>query len=174
MKLKKALSYLGLSKERKKGPPVRRTFRSGGRRKKSSKSVLWEKADDINKRVEKLLKLSELPFNIENITTLRSYSSKARAYARIWGLTKVWQLSLGIPAHYIIEVLSEKFDGLSDEKKDEVLLHELAHIPNNFSGSLIPHIRRGKRNFHGKVDRLIESVRMNSQDIRYQKSNIKI
>ena len=160
MRLTKVLKYIGLNNKIRKRPMVRRIVKSVGR-KKTRKSVLWEKADDIGTRVERLIRLSELPFDIKNITTLRSYSSKARAYARIWGLTKVWQLSLGVPAHYIIEVLSEKFDDLTESKKDEVLLHELAHIPNNFSGSLIPHIRRGKRNFHGKVDKLIQSVRMN-------------
>lgn len=168
MKLKKALRYIGLNNNKRKRPSVRRILWSGGRkRKKSSKSVLWEKANDINKRVEKLIKLASLSYNIQNITTLRSYSSKARAYARIWGLSKVWQLSLNIPPHYIIEVLSEKFDSLPDEKKDEVLLHELAHIPGNFSGSLLPHIRRGKRSFRNKVDRLIHSVRINSKVNKY-------
>ena len=164
MKLKKALKYIGLNKRRKKHP-IRKILLSEGRKrsKKASKAVLWKKADDVSMRLKKLIELSSLPYKIENITTLRSYSSKAKAYARIWGLSKVWQLSLNTPPHYIIEVLSEKFDGLSKDKQDEVLLHELAHIPNNFSGSLLPHIRRGKRSFRGKVDRLIREVRMNSK-----------
>lgn len=54
MKLRKALKYIGLSKERKKR-----------RKRKSSKAVLWEKADDINSRLEKLIKLSSLPYNIK-------------------------------------------------------------------------------------------------------------
>ena len=133
------------------------------RRKKSSNPVLWEKATDIEKRIVRLIRLSSLPYKPENITTLRSFNSKARAYARIWGLSKVWQLSLNIHPHYIIEVLSEKYDCLPDNKKDEVLLHELAHIPSNFSGSLLPHIRHGKRSFRNKVDKLIQSVKLNSK-----------
>ena len=150
MRLKKALKYIRLTKEKKKR-----------RMKKTSSAVLWEKASDVEKDLKRLINLSKLPYDIKNITSLRSYNSRARAYARIWGLSRVWQMSLNVPPHYIIEILSEKFDELSKERKDEVLLHELAHIPSNFSGSLLPHIRRGKRNFKSKVDRLIREVRMN-------------
>lgn len=155
MKLKKALKYLRFKSRRR----VKR-----GKR-KTSKSVVWEKADDIDRKIKNLIKLSKLPFDANNINCLRSYNSKSRAYARIWGLSKVWQLSLNIKPIYVIEVLSEKYDNLPDDKKDEVLLHELAHIPNNFSGSLLPHIRRGKRSFSKKVDNLIKEVKQNSKYI---------
>lgn len=146
MKLKKVLKYI--------------KYKSKIR--KNIKQVTWEHATDIKKRLKKLLYLSSLPFKIENISTLRSHNSKARAYARIWGLSKVWQIALNVTPHYVIEVLSERYDNLTNEKKDEILLHELAHIPNNFSGSLIPHIRYGKRSFRNKVDKLILSVKLNS------------
>ena len=154
MRLKRALKYIKWTEKKKK----RRKNRNN-----SSKAVLWEKASDVEKDLKRLIDLSKLPYDIKNITSLRSYNSHARAYARIWGLSRVWQMSLNVPPHYIIEILSEKFDSLSKERKDEVLLHELAHIPSNFSGSLLPHIRRGKRNFKSKVDRLIREVRMNKQ-----------
>jgi predicted metallopeptidase len=86
---------------------------------------------------------------------MRSNLSSSRAYARIWGLSKVWQMALSQKPAYIIEVLSQHFDKLTDKDKDKVLLHELAHIPKNFSGSLLAHIRhRGKRNFHDRVEEL--------------------
>jgi predicted metallopeptidase len=85
---------------------------------------------------------------------MRSENSQTRAYARIWGLSKVWQQALKQKPAYIVEVISEKYDKLSNIEKDKVLLHELTHIPKNFSGSLVPHIRRGKRNFHRKVEDL--------------------
>jgi len=154
MRLKRALKYIKWTEKKKK----RRKNRNN-----SSKAVLWEKASDVEKDLKRLIDLSKLPYDIKNITSLRSYNSHARAYARIWGLSRVWQMSLNVPPHYIIEILSEKFDSLSKERKDKVLLHELAHIPSNFSGSLLPHIRRGKRNFKSKVDRLIREVRMNKQ-----------
>lgn len=129
-----------------------------GVRKKSKKraKVNWSRAFDIKKRVLHLIKSLNLEWIIPSrIYCFRSTNSTSRAYARIWGLSKVWQLALDIEPSYIIEVLSEKFDDLSDKEKDRVLVHELAHIPKNFSGSLLPHIRRrGKRNFHDRVEEL--------------------
>ena len=97
-----------------------------------------------------------LPIKTSRIFAYRSTSSKTRAYARIWGLNSLWQRTLKVGPAYIVEVLSEHYDGLSETEKDKVLLHEITHIPKNFSGALVPHIRRGKRNFHNKVDSLIE------------------
>lgn len=121
---------------------------------KSNKSVEWRQAPDIKKKVLHLIKALEMSWiNTPKIFFLRSENSKARAYARIWGLSKVWQMVLSEKPTYIIEVISEKFDKLSEREKDKVLIHELTHIPKNFSGSLLPHIRRrGKRNFNEKVN----------------------
>jgi len=67
-----------------------------------------------------------------------------------------WRCGLKTKPAYVIEVLSEKFDHLGQKEKDEILLHEIAHIPKNFSGSLLPHIRKkGKRNFHDRVHELV-------------------
>lgn len=130
-------------------------------RKRKSSSVNWVKAPDIKKRVVKLSKTLKLDWlDNPNIYCFRSYNSRSRAYARIWGLTKVWQQALSTKPAYIIEVLSEKFDHLNGEKQDEIILHEIAHIPKNFSGSLLPHIKkRGKRNFNDRVRQLIRRQR---------------
>lgn len=52
---------------------------------------------------------------------------------------KIWQLALGINAHYIVEVISEKFDRLNQEEQDKVLIHELMHIPFCFGGGFKHH-----------------------------------
>lgn len=125
---------------------------------KSSKkgSIDWQDAPDIKKRVVVLLdSIENFNFSKDRIFCFRSTSAKTRAIARIWGFSKIWQLALQQEPAYVIEVISEKFDHMSERQKDEVLLHEIAHIPNNFSGALVPHIRRGKRNFYTKVKRLI-------------------
>jgi predicted metallopeptidase len=64
---------------------------------------------------------------------------------------RLWQETLGIPAVYCIEVISEKFDTLPKDRQIEVLFHELAHIPKNFSGALLPHTRHHKGSFHDKL-----------------------
>ena len=81
----------------------------------------------------------------DNLICFKSYGSKSRAIARIWSLPKIWQIGLNVEAHYCIEVVSEKFDCLSREEQDKVLIHELLHIPKNFSGSLLPHRHKSRR-----------------------------
>ena|SRR5688572_13226121 len=123
---------------------------------KSSKFE-WKKAPDVKVRIIKLVRDLEMEYiKPRSIYAYRSNNSKTRAYARIWGLAKLWQEVLSVRPTYIIEVLSQHFDDLSDKEKDKVLLHELTHITKNFSGALVPHIRHGKRNFHDKVDALVE------------------
>ena len=123
-------------------------------------NINWQKAPDIEKRIGKLVTSLEMDWiKKTDIHCFRSENSRARAYARIWGLSRVWQIALNERPSYIIEVLTEKFDKLSQNRQDEVLIHELAHIPKNFSGSLLPHIRkRGKRNFHDRVNRMVRRL----------------
>ncbi len=126
-------------------------------RKRKKGRVEWVSAPDINKRVKRIVTSLELDWIKKGqIHCFSSKNSKSRAHARIWGLSKIWQKALGKEPAYIIEVLSEKFDNLSTLEQDKVLLHELAHIPKNFSGSLLPHVRKkGKRNFEDRVRQLV-------------------
>ena len=116
----------------------------------------WEEAADIKKRAFKLvtsLKMDNILF--ERVFFYRSTGSKSRAYARTWGLPKLWQNALNVEPAYIIEVISRYFDKLSPSDMDKVILHELTHIPKNFSGALLPHTKKRKGSFHHKLDDLI-------------------
>ena len=116
-----------------------------GRVQKSTKQVEWKEAIDIRVRTKKLVSLLDLSWiDVEKLHFYRSQNSKARAYARTWGLPKLWQRSLNVDPAYIIEVIAERFDKLSLPDQDKVILHELTHIPRNFSGALLPHTRRTK------------------------------
>lgn len=124
---------------------------------RSRGKIEWRDAPDVKKKVRKLVSDLKLDYvKTSRIFAYRSVNAKTRAYARIWGLSGLWQRTLKVFPAYIVEVLSEHYDDLSEIEKDKVLLHELTHIPKNFSGALVPHIRHGKRNFHKKVDSLIE------------------
>lgn len=125
---------------------------------KYTKRIDWQKAPDVKRRVNFLIKEINLD-RLKNtkIICFRSTNANTPAIARIWGLSKIWQLALEEKPAYILEVISEKFDRLNQKDQDKVLLHEFVHIPKNSSGSLLPHIRSGKRSFHGKLKKLYES-----------------
>lgn len=123
---------------------------------RNNRKVEWVDAPDIKKRVSFLVKqMNEKHLDLSKLFFFRSYNTNTRAIARIWAFPKIWQLALKQKPVYAIEVISERFDRLRDLEKDKVLIHELAHIPINFSGSLIPHFKHGKRKFSDKVDRMI-------------------
>ncbi len=106
----------------------------------------WIDAPDIKKRIGLILKTLGLPHILINrLFVYKSYGSTGRAIARIWSLPRVWQQALHILPHYVIEVISEKFDKLSFEDQDRTLIHELMHIPKTFSGALVSHRGRSHR-----------------------------
>ena len=114
-------------------------------------------APDVSKLVRILV--GRLPFSYIKpgaITCMRSSGATSRARARIWSFPKIWQAALAHPAHYIIEVLSQHFDHLSDDDKIRVIIHELMHIPKNFSGALVPHRGIHKRIDHKNVEKFFQ------------------
>ncbi len=110
-------------------------------------------APEINTEINRIVLALGLSFiKSANIVTFRSYGSKSRAVARIWSLPRIWQIALNTEAHYCIEVISERFDKLSEGDQEKVLIHELLHVPKNFSGALLPHRQRSKRIDRKTVD----------------------
>ncbi len=108
-----------------------------------------ENAPDIQERIDHILDVLDMRHVIgARIICMRSSGAKANAYARIWNLPKIWQKALEVNPFYVIEVVGEHFDKLPDERKIQVLIHELMHIPKKFSGGLVPHTHNG-----GRIDR---------------------
>ncbi len=117
----------------------------------------------ISQRVGFILSNLDLSFiHSSDIFCVSSLGSKSRAIARIYGFPRVFQLALNRKPIYVIEVISERFDKLSQENKDRVLIHELMHIPKTFSGALVPHKCFGKRRICDKtVEVLYQKFRKN-------------
>ena len=98
-------------------------------------------ADDIMTRIYDIVKtLDHNHVKLSGVYAIKSYGSKSRGtLARCHALGKIWQLALGIKAVYIIEVISERFDKMSKEEQDKVLIHEIMHIPKSFGGGFKHH-----------------------------------
>ena len=119
----------------------------------------WQKADDVKKDLKHLLSTIDLPYiDIKRIYCYRTTGSKVRAYARTWAFPKIFQDALHIDAAYVIEVLSKHYDHLPPDEKKKVLIHELLHIPKNFSGALLPH-RTRSRNLHKVANQLFKEYK---------------
>ena len=80
----------------------------------------------------------------DRVFCVRSSGSKSRAVARTWSFPRVFQECLGVEPAYVIEAISSRWDKLSEEEKEKVMIHELLHIPKTFSGALVPHRMFGK------------------------------
>ena len=105
----------------------------------------WENAPDVKKEIQKILRIIDMPYvKASRIFCYRTQGSKSRSYARIWSFPKIFQDALDLEPAYVIEVLAKYYDRLTEDEKSKVLIHELLHIPKNFSGALIPHITRSR------------------------------
>jgi len=86
-------------------------------------------------------------------------SQSRRVLARIHGLGRIWQEALCRPPAYVIEVISERYDRLSQADKEKTIIHELLHIPRGFTGGFRPH--------RGYVDqKTVEALYKKLQDHR--------
>src|SRR5690348_6224480 len=119
----------------------------------------WEEAKDVKKDLEHVLKVINLPYiDAARIFCYRTKGSKVRAYARTWAFPKIFQDVLKVKPAYVIEVLTKHYDTLSADEKKKVLIHELLHIPKNFSGALLPHKTRS-RNLHTLANQLFKEYK---------------
>ena len=98
--------------------------------------IKYEIADDLMARIYDIAKtLGMEHIKLSGVYAIRSYGSgSSRTLARCHALSKIWQLALNINAVYLIEVISERFNKMSREEQDKVLIHELLHIPLSFGG----------------------------------------
>ncbi len=130
------------------------------KRKTKNSKLEWNEAKEIKKDIVQILKVLEFPhIDSSRIFCFRSYGSKSRSYARIWAMPKIFQRALKISPAYVIEVLGRYFDKLDEDSKKKVLIHELLHIPKNFSGALLSH-RSRYRHLQSQVNDLFKEYKL--------------
>jgi predicted metallopeptidase len=100
----------------------------------------YEEAPDLQARMEAMvLALGMNHIDTNRVKCYRSFgSSTKRTLARCHTVGKLMQKAMNAKAHYAIEFL-EKFEKLSAEEKDKVIIHELLHIPKTFGGGFRQH-----------------------------------
>lgn len=119
----------------------------------------WTEAADIKKDLEHILKTIEMQhIDLDRVHCYRTTGAQTRAYARTWSFPKIFQKALGVQAAYVIEVVAKRYDKLSDDEKKKTLIHELLHIPKNFSGALVPH-RTKTRNIYTLTNQLFKEYK---------------
>ncbi|VVB73376.1 Uncharacterised protein [uncultured archaeon] len=98
-------------------------------------------APDIRQRMEHIVRTVGMDHvDLTRVACFRSKgSSTRRIIARCHGLPKVMQLGLNTRAFYCIEMISERFDRMSEDDQTYVLIHELMHIPKSFGGGFRQH-----------------------------------
>lgn len=127
-------------------------------RRKRNKKLEWFENTEIKRIIKELSKDKEfVHINPGRIFCFSTTGSKSRAIARIWSFPKIFQQALCIEPAYVIEVISERFNKMDKNEKIKVIIHELLHIPRNFSGSLLPH-KYGNKRIDKEVERIYQQL----------------
>ncbi|PIZ16386.1 metallopeptidase [Candidatus Desantisbacteria bacterium CG_4_10_14_0_8_um_filter_48_22] len=105
------------------------------------KMISYEDAPDIRAKIESIIAAAGLAhIKQESLTCMRSRGTNSRrVIARCHALPRIMQKALGAVPHYVIEIVSERFDKLSEEERTKTLIHELMHIPKAFGGGFVHH-----------------------------------
>ncbi|GAI31840.1 unnamed protein product [marine sediment metagenome] len=103
--------------------------------------IKYERAYDIQILVRKIARKLEMTYIEQgNVVCFRSSGSRAKGtIARCWALPVILQQALNTKPCYAIEVIGERFDKLSQNEKEKVIIHEMLHIPKAFGGGLKMH-----------------------------------
>jgi len=109
-------------------------------KKRKSGKLKYEVAFDLGERMKEIVFLLQMNhIDLERVQCLRSYGSSSRGtIARCHTIGKLMQKAMNTKAFYAIEFL-ERFDKLSMEEQDKVIIHELMHIPKTFGGGFRQH-----------------------------------
>jgi len=100
--------------------------------------------------------------DLHRIACVRSKGTKTRrTIARIHTISKAIQTGMRDKAFYSIELITEKFDKLSEEEKMKTLVHELMHIPHSFGGGFRNHKQYvTEKNVNAEYERYLKQVKL--------------
>ncbi len=103
--------------------------------------IKYELSEDLQKLVNGIALLLFPYVKLDSVVVIKSFGSKTRGtIARCHALGKAMQLGMGRKCgFYVIEIISRRFDKLSEEDKIKTLIHELMHIPKSFGGGFKHH-----------------------------------
>jgi predicted metallopeptidase len=114
--------------------------------------VRYERAIREEEKLREIInKLGLSYIDVGRVRVIYSFNSRSRAIARIWCVPRAILEGFNLKPIYVIELIWEKYSKLDESQKIKVLIHELLHIPFNFSGGLRPH---GKIVNEREVERL--------------------
>jgi len=128
--------------------------------------ISYLEAPDVKKLADEIVERLSLYHVVPQfVFCFRSRGSMSgRTIARIHGMGKIWQEALNLPPSYVIEVISERYDSLSEADREKTIIHELLHIPHGFAGGFRPH--------KGYIDReTVEQLYITLQKNRAAESN---
>jgi predicted metallopeptidase len=102
--------------------------------------IKYHPAPDIEQKAKQIASKLGMRHDFSRVVFVRSKGSQSRyALARCHALPRIMQTALNVKAHYVIEVISEKFDKLSEAEQTKTIIHELMHIPKAFGGGFKHH-----------------------------------
>ena len=102
--------------------------------------IKYSKDYELHASVSEIAKVLFPHVRMDSVAVLRSHGSTSRGtIARCHALGKAMQIGLNRKGFYLIEIISERFDRLSNEDKIKTLIHELMHIPKCFGGGFKHH-----------------------------------
>jgi len=127
--------------------------------------IRYEIAEDLQEAVNEIALMLFPYIKLESVVCLRSFGSKSRGtIARCHALGKAMQLALGRRGFYVIEIITERFNKMSDEEKIKTLIHELMHIPKTFGGGFKYHDVVCRKNVDKMFERYVSLKRIYSRD----------
>ncbi len=95
---------------------------------------------DLQEKAEEFCKILFPYIKVERIKCFRSYgTSTKRTIARCHALGKIMQKAMNTDAFYVLEFLAERFEKMTWQDQEKVILHELMHIPKTFGGGFKHH-----------------------------------